>query len=226
MAFRYRKRHIDSNDVMDPRDWNLNHSNYAGEFNGYLDRDNFPADFVTQAMIQENCCNEVFSSTEGTMTGIQLNSVAWQAGGTDHPVGSLTEEIKSDALLICEWSGQWEWSYLVKGSGWGNVPNSSLRRDPTQAVCRFRLMVDGVVVAESGYSSARRKYDGCYLVGATPVSAGNHVVTVEAQFLYIEQNETILEANDLMRHGTYTVGDDDFSISLEEAELIVRARYR
>ena len=232
MAFRYRKRHIDSGDVMDPRDWNLNHSNYADEFNGYLDRDNFPADFVTQTMMEENCCNKFFrAQSTNSYTHFAETSVAWQSGsqksaGSDVKFSQLEIEAQSDALLVCEWSGVWRWTYDASSSDWNPIPDSTLKRDPTNALCRFRMTVDGITVAESGYSSARRAYDGCYLVGATPVCAGRHVIRVEVQILYIEQNGTMLEEYELMRHGTYFVGEEDFSFQVENRELIVRARYR
>lgn len=228
MAFRYRKRHIDSNDVMDPRDWNLNHANYADEFNGYLDRDNVPAEIITRDMMEVDCCNAFSSDAESSDYGepISCSSVSWQAGNPESPFSKLSLEIKSDALLVCEWSGSWKWIYFAGSGSWNNIPGSALKRDPTQAICRFRLTVDGITVSESGYSSARRKRDSCYLAGATPVSAGNHFIQVEVQLLYIEQNSTMLEDNDLMRHGTYFLGDDDFKFTMKQRELIVRARYR
>ena len=228
MAFRYRKRHIDSGDVMDPRDWNLNHAGYSDEFNGYLDRDNFPVDIITRDMMQSNCCNQFFVDIDDE-TGRPLSSetVGWQSATDGGIVFSrITAEIKADALLMCEWSGRWSWSYGDSGySSWNTLPGSLLPRDPSNALCRFRLTVDGVAVAESGFSSSRRNRDACYLVGATPVVAGRHVIQIEGQALYEEGNGEVNDKFDLSKRATYTVGND-FELNLRDRELIVRARYR
>ncbi|WP_339863015.1 hypothetical protein [Thalassospira alkalitolerans] len=228
MAFRYRKRHIDSNDVMDPRDWNLNHSNYADEFNGYLDRDNFPADVITREMMQSNCCNQFFSDADDGSTSkiVPVTTSGWQyqtEAGVDF--NTINAEVKADSLLVCEWSGYWLWSYDATSSTWANLPGVTLPRDPTNALCRFRLTVDGVAVAESGYSSARRARDSCYLVGATPVSAGKHQIRLSVQLIYVESNGDVNEFKELSRSASYIVGSD-FGFKMRNRELVVRARYR
>ena len=236
MAFRYQKRAFESGDVIDPDDWNLNHTNFAEEFNGNLDRDNFPANFIKKDMLAANACNQFWSTSSSTDSSALVSSTTdWQYEDVDNTnISRRTIEVEADALLMVEWSGGWKWSYDATDSDWLQVPGTessptsvTLKRDPTSTLCRFRLSVDGMIVSETGFSSARRARDSAYLVGAVPVVAGSHIVQLEAQLVYLEQSLKIVEQDHLnMNQNTsYFVGAD-FTFTMKQRELLIRARYR
>ena len=206
---------------MDPRDLNLNHAEYADELNGYLDRDNFPASFITSEMLEDDACNEFFFDKK-TLTEypaiLDSDSVSWQRTDTsDSTISSVTVDLKADALLMCEWSGTWQWAY-DHDSFANTIPDSDgSYRDPTDTLIRVRMLVDGITVAESGFSPARREYDSVFLVGAAPASAGLHDIVVEFQIVVAYDTES----------GTpFYYVSDDYTVTVGNRELIVRARYR
>jgi|TARA_Y100000310_G_scaffold123016_1_gene121769 hypothetical protein len=222
MSFRYRQRWFEGGDALDPRDLNLNHAEYADELNGYLDRDNFPADFITSDMLDAKACNEFFTSNVIAGVALSSDTPAWQrydSSGAD--IHSVSADLTSDALLMCEWSGSWYWSYDIDTID-NKLPDTTLGsgnflRDPTDCLIRARMLVDGTVVAESGFSSARRQWDTAYLVGAAPAGAGLHAVNLEFQAITAFNTSS----------GTpFYYLSNDYEVTFMRGELIVRARYR
>lgn len=168
MSFRYRQDYIETGAIAAPDPWNTNHQEWAEEFNGLLDRDNLPAQGVSTAMLVANACNEVFSdpfadSSPATVAG---TVVEWHDGSTNR-VGELSFVAESDGIVCVEWSGGWS-------TGW---VSPQIR----QIVTRFRILVNGVEAANSGWLHFRRSYDMTYIVGAIPVSAGPVNVKVQAK---------------------------------------------
>ena len=206
MAFRYYMRRPESDDVLDPRDWNLNHAELVGEFNGYLDRDNLPPEVITTEMVAADAFNRFLSDSSTVDTDLDADKTDWQH---DEAIGRITAEATTDCLLIVEWSGHWLWH-----DGTGKVIAGSA---VIPFAARIRITVDGTSVGETGWLSAIRERDATYLCGAMPVQAGKHIIRAEIQHGKIDTDDG--------QEQLETLPDDTF-LSVKGAELIVRERRR
>jgi hypothetical protein len=168
MAFRYRQLYPGTGDVLDTRDWNLNHKELAEEFNGYLDRDNLPEAVITTPMVVENTFVKVHGDSEdddvGTWVSLDVGTIGWQTEDGTNEIGSAEFFSPSDCLLICDFSATF---HTV--NNW--------RED----FIRFRITVDGDVVGLNGPQSMSHVSMSMYVNGAVPVLAGFHIVKAEAQ---------------------------------------------
>ena len=126
MAFRYRQRYFATDDALNIDDWNHNMKELAEEFNGYLDRDNFPNGSFGQAQIVDNAFNKVHYTTDASLT-IDMTTTSWQSG-------SISDDIdcKFDCLLLIEFGCANDWS-----SGTPQEDDG----------IRHRVVMDGSVVA-------------------------------------------------------------------------------
>jgi len=86
---------------------------------------------------------------------------------------------------------------------------------PLYAGCAFRIVVDGVVVSESGWFSDHRKKESLYLVGAIPLQAGSHTVQVEVRKSFVSNDKP----------GT-SVPSMEKPVVMFDRQLIAHARYR
>jgi hypothetical protein len=156
MAFRYRQKYFDANDALNIEDWNLNIKELAEEFNGYLDRDNFPNGSFGQAQIVSNAFTRVHFNDSGTNEAIDVTTLAWQKGS----LCSLEVIATVDCILQVELGAENIWTGSVND-------NYSVRH---------KVSVDGVTVAESGWQSSKQQNSCTWICGALPVSAGKHVI--------------------------------------------------
>ena len=103
MAFRYKQVRVQDGDIIDPEDWNANQREYVGEFNGNLDRDNFPEAVFKPKHIQYNAFNEVYSQEfMGPNNYVNLlDSAVWTQ------ISRITLEAPVDSMLTVHWSGMW-----------------------------------------------------------------------------------------------------------------------
>ena len=189
MAFRYRQRYFATDDALNIDDWNHNMKELAEEFNGYLDRDNFPNGSFGQAQIVDNAFNKVHYTSSGTTWTPDPNTTSWQ-----HDDGSgnllLEQDIDCavDCLLLIELGAESLWSGTIND---GNV-------------MRHKVAVDGVTVAESGWVSQRHLRGSIWIAGALPVGAGPHKIEHYASTALQFQLPTI---GMKVTTGTPTVGD-------------------
>jgi len=252
MAYRYRQRHLETGDVLDPQDWNENMAEFAEEFNGYLDRDNVPADSVTKLLIKQNAFNKIeFSRDDGSnpvrLDGdvLSFQSTDVTGGATDgNTLPSTTITCDVDELLIVEFSCWWEW---YKDNAWADFmypdPQPSGVYDPkwyewrpapaepfisgTRAEdvgVRFRIVVDGLESFTTGWQSAYNYSDNTYACMATPVSAGRHTVYVEVQLAQLDWDDTTLQEHPMECYDSSNALG--FSIRVQARELIVHRRKR
>jgi hypothetical protein len=171
MAYRYRQRIFESGDFLTPPDWNENLAELVGEFNGALDRDNVPESAITEPLVVNQAFNiEQRDGYDGSEPAvISGDNMGWQDGDDSFDIGVKVIDIQVDGVAVVEWSGWWFWDD-------GLYP-TTLADD---IAIKFQITVDGVSVAESGFSSANRFYDSTYIVGVIPVQAGRRTFRVQA----------------------------------------------
>lgn len=183
MGQRYRFTFTENGDVLDPTQWVEDNNELASEFNGYLDRDNFARNDIAQTEITANAFTEVESFPSTTSFTPDQSTLTWQGGAGNNASGVFQSEITCsvDCLLVCEVNLTWTWANGGTWSKAGTGPTASpwtLSTFATDCI-QFRVVVDGVEVARSGFFDDTHQKYGTYLVGATVVTAGVHIVSVE-----------------------------------------------
>jgi len=183
MAFKYRQAFFENGDIIDARDWNRNVAEFADELNGYLDRDNLPPVAFTHEHIKTKAFNEFYSSIANTTAEhrtINGNITTWQSeSDAGLGFGALTFASDTDALAVVEWSGSWKWSFTHVDYQWRGV--SGYAKNTLEYYVKYRLIVDGMVVATMPNSVWTRAFDSGYMCAAIPLPAGNHKVDIEAR---------------------------------------------
>lgn len=183
MGQRYRFSYSESGDVLDPSQWIEDNNELASEFNGYLDRDNIGEATIEQNEIAANTFTDVSFSGSTTTYRPDKTSIGWQGGAGNNANGiyNTTETCEVDCLLVVELTLTATWdngtNTSITGSGSTAAPYalSTFTTDTVQV----RVVVDGVEVARSGLFDPIHKSFGLYLVGAIPVTSGDHEVYVE-----------------------------------------------
>ena len=209
MAFRYRQVFFEDGDIISPKDWNRNIAEYTQEFNGYLDRDNLPSSGVTSAMIKDEACNSVHSFSSTTDTTITGDIGVWQSTDGTTKFSEVSFTLDSDAMLILEWSGTWEWSHSFQLSSGATAYRGISVTGASDDYVEYRILVDGIEVCRLPKSVFPRVCDSAYMVGAIPVAGGNHTVTVQAR--NSRENDA---------------GPSFIDVTLKERELFVWVRKR
>lgn len=174
MSYVYRQRHTSTGDVIDGAWWNANQNEFAGMFNGGLDRDNIEANTITSAMLVNGACVEVQYEAEVSGDVATMTATEWQT------IDSYTLTADVDTLVEVDWSGGWTWNgaWSIAASGDGTTYVAD--------TVSIRVTIDGVTVCESGPSEDLFQADHVALIGAAPVSAGAH--TVDVQYLVAQRN--------------------------------------
>lgn len=190
MANRYRVTYPQAGDVLNPDDWNLTQAELASEINGFADRDNFPEAVVTEAMVVARAASNLRTDPYTTTLTTVADSVAWQStDGSTTYVGRIAFTAEVDCLLDCDFGGGWNWDTSGHPAGYNLAQN--------EVNCiRFRISVDGAVVAQSGFHEEGHDQSNTFITGCIPVQAGPHVVTVEYQKVLVT-NYTTFEASPL-----------------------------
>jgi hypothetical protein len=208
VAHRFRDIWVDPADALDPTGWNRNMSALAEEWNGGLDQDNLPEEVVTTARIEQDQCTVVSSdgyAVSGAVNRFTVDILRsdWQrTDATGNVIGEEEINCPVDGTLIAEWGGWWYWDGGSAGSS---------------SVCRFRLVVDGRPISESGWSEWARRRDAVQLVGASPLSAGRHTIWVEVQAAHVDPQDPWAKVD-----GTSNNGD----IYVNHRELVTDVRLR
>ena len=82
-------------------------------------------------------------------------------------------------------------SYVASGDGIfvkANEINTGLTQGPVdRESIAFRILVDGITVAETGWMSIGMYKNGAYLTGVAPVSAGIHTITTQVRVARIQK---------------------------------------
>ena len=228
MAFRYREKVVTDGEAIDPSDWTENMTALAGEFNGHLDRDNFPIEVFEEKHIGLREFNQIFVTARERNNSQQLSGST-----TDFQTASesISFEANADGVVIVHWSGWHGWDYgdgermegnfVVTGSTL-RAPSSHNNRQAstglspaTQHYIGFRILVNGNEVSTSRFNTWLRVKDCWYLTGVAPVSPGPVNVDVQARIFAIQGS-----------NGDMRMADGPVSAALYERELVVHYKRR
>jgi len=319
VAWRFPKVLPISGDMLHPSHWNDNIDSYAGEINGFIDRDNLSSGCIQNSMIANNAFVDVFTSEynddvpihrePGNDFDINMNTTAWQAedcGPDKDKMPSLTIDVETDGWVICDFHASYEWLspkdppggsqayfpqtcrefifwyshgspytpvlhedlpggsatpagvvreyaedlrgpwennatdpvWMDDGGGHyigagdkvqvrANEINAGYVQNPVdRESIAFRVLVDGITVAETGWMSIGMYRNGAYLTGVAPVSAGIHTITTQVRVARIKKM-TATSGGGLADGGGVPVSVISFSetrVPGEDAKGRVRSR--
>jgi hypothetical protein len=182
MSLRYRQEFSEAGDVLDPQVPNANQNELISEFNGGLDRDNFLNAAIAEAQIVDNAFTKLHYAAGNTAIPTSSTIRSW-IPLTDNV---LTLTFPQDCLIICEWGGTWAWL--------GGYTASDYIAEDAVA---FRITLDGTDLCVSHWFGSSAEYNSTHILGATPVSAGTHVVQVEAFLSRIKHNNLQFSSDDM-----------------------------
>jgi len=168
---RYRRERARNGMIADPAPLNINNNEYASEFNGYFDRENIPADAISETHIVGGSFTRVLGDPKIDTVSLDATSQTSQrqdSGGNE--INSATATVATDSIIHVEWSGGLEWA----GSRTGDC-------------VRVQIVVNGTCVASTGFLSSLRAWQGVALSGTLPVQAGPLEVHVEGMIANISQ---------------------------------------
>lgn len=205
----YRQEHASDADVLDPRWWNLNQAEFAGKFNGGMDRDDLPEEVVSEGMFSLETLLDCDSSTLGgadTWTPT-MTTTDWQDfDPTNNLAGAISVVAPVDCHLEIDWSGTWEWNGAYSRAVFGT----------TYAVdtVAVRVIVNGIVVCESGPSEDGADRDCLHILGDIAIGPGSYTVQVQVR------------VGRLTYRGSDLVGVCTNTCLFREAALVVLERRR
>ena len=217
MAYRYRKIKAEDGDIISPEDLNENTRQYAGEFNGFLDRDNFDEDAFCAKEVQKNAFNKIYvdsTGVSGSFSEFQLlgNKTIWETQDlNDVYVSKVEFEANTDGVLICEWHGNWEFNNAMTA----RESEGPAVEDPQ--VVSFRMLANGNVIAKSFRNIDSPAINCAAMFGCHQVPAGHVKVLVQARTYRIKGSEVVV--------ANATTTDDRFC-TVGIRELIVNYRKR
>ena len=228
MSFRYREKVVADGEAIDPSDWTENMKALAGEFNGHLDRDNFPIELFEEKHIGRREFNQIYVTARERQNKQQLTGST-----TDFQTASesISFEANADGVVIVHWSGWHGWDYgdgltvqgpfIVSGAAL-KAPASHNNRQcsntliaATQHYIGFRILVNGNEVSTSRFNTWLRVYDCWYLTGVAPVSPGPVNVDVQVRMFAIQGS-----------NGDLRMADGPVKAELRERELVVHYKRR
>ena len=228
MSFRYREKVVADGEAIDPSDWTENMKALAGEFNGHLDRDNFPIELFEEKHIGRREFNQIYATARESNNGQEI------AGSTtDFQTASesISFEADADGVVIVHWSGTHKWNYGQSERTESNLIVSGQALKPpyfhnnrqcwnaqsaaTQHYLGFRILVNGNEVSTSRFNTWLRVYDCWYLTGVAPVSPGPVNVDVQVRMFAIQGS-----------NGDLRMADGPVKAELRERELVVHYKRR
>lgn len=222
MAWAYRVERMYDDDVVEPTAWVRNMNRLAGEFNGYLDRDNIPASAINEARLVNNACHGLFGDTVATPWDSQAGLVGWHGDDTNGVELLAVERLWAfDSLLETEASVAYRWS----------LPTGTSLAETQKLRAEGRVVVDGTVVGETGGISAFHRRGGFYVCGATPIAAGWHKVRFEVRaYMHLGFPSPAAPGSGLL-----SLSDDDAKVGttpaaasfrIQDGELVVLQKKR
>jgi|14BtaG_2_1085337.scaffolds.fasta_scaffold09159_3 hypothetical protein len=205
MAFKYRQVKPADGDIIDPEDLNANNREFVNEFNGYLDRDNIEFQSLEPKHCKRNAFNKIYSDFKDTTFTLDGSTIDYsRIVNTALVINKITFEAPTDGLLICEWSGTWEFASSLSATD----PDAS----EVQLVT-IRLTVNNNELTRIYKAADGKQIDSGYMCGTFEAAAGINIVEVEAR-TYKSSNTS----------GVKVVAGNN--VTLDDRELIVNFRKR
>lgn len=204
MSQRYRRERARNGMIADPVPLNVNNNEYAGEFNGYVERENIPSEAIVEAMIVAGTFVRVLDDPKTDTITLDSASQEWQRNDvtTGDAINQVTDTLAVDALVHVEWSGSIEWAGATTGDCY-----------------RVQLVINGIAVASTGFLSSAKLWQGPALSGDLPQQAGPLDVYVEAMIANVSQT--------IESPGIFTiVGPVTNTLALKNRSLVVEVRSR
>lgn len=175
MGQRYRVGYQEGGDIIDPSFFVQDNNEYAGEVNGGMDRDNFPASTIAQIEIVDEAFTSITVYGSSTSYAPDISTASWQGGSGNNADGIFyitTEECQVDCVIDVHVSLVWTWS----GAGVASY-NAA---EPWEAdAIEFRLLIDGIEVCRAGPFEDVHDYYSTFLMGELVVTAGFRTIAVE-----------------------------------------------
>lgn len=163
MSWNFPDQYVATGDTVDPRDLAVNVNRYAGEINGHMDRDNVPAGILVRTKWPTGTFIVPGSNPSGGSTLQQLGPN--ETGTWITLTGSQNNVQTDDGAIKVTGQANYFWAGLAAAC------NNKLE---------FRLLVNGLVVASSGWYLQARFRATCRLVGIAPTTTGT--TTIEMQW--------------------------------------------
>ena len=207
MAFKYVPHTFRDGEIIEPTRVLENMRVLASEFNGKLNRDNFPEEVITDEMMKPNAVLEITQSSAlgfGDPLEPNPNSILQSKGEMDWDkflIAEKTLSITHDSLLIVSFNCELRWIFknddnIVTSSSAVNDFGPDMGRaalgtssSTTRGQCFIELRVNGELISESSNHTFLRQLDSVFVSGATPVLAGDVVIDVKARIVTTDQNK-------------------------------------
>ena len=215
MAWVYVEQFFKGGEIQDPRDFNKNMQTPVAEM-AQLDRDNLQAGIVTNAKIVASTI--AVSGNKTTFTG-QFNKITfWEATASTtidlnasmnagENIADLGGSITTlDSSLIIDLSLGYEWNGTGRTGGGAAGAGDDMNR------LLFQILVDDLVVADSGELSGSWLERCLQLYAQTPVGAGSH--TIRAQVRGFWRDDSI--ATPVMENALHNLLITDRSLLVRE----------
>lgn len=215
MSARYRKQTVQNGNVNSPS-WLLEN---LGEFQaGWtdLDNENIADGVITEAMLKSAAVIKVQADPQTVAVILDNSSVFWQKNTASNPIHSVDMVLAYDALLTVTWSGAFSWYNSTAGNmGWNSTTIAGQDVFVWDAVA-FRIVVDGSVVADTGWIGDALFDNGTWIRGSIPVTAGTRNIRVEYRMAQLQYGVT----------GDPIYGNTTGTAYVAQRSLILRARKR
>ncbi len=242
MAWRYRQYYVETGDILDPQHWVGNMQEYAEEFNGYLDQDNFRNDCIDSGQLQANVCNQYWTyercdpdfefddttDNEDVWVPNALTAEWQREDDAGQDLASVQFTTDHECQLSVRFGASWHWNgdALTQIGTGPSVPGSGFYYDNVNI--QFRVFVDGSIVSDSGEYPAIFRYGSTWLPGTIPLPAGSHDVWAEARvFLKPKVDNPYKKIRvDLGDPDSVATTDWSDTVAVAICSLICHARYR
>ncbi|MAK38033.1 MAG: hypothetical protein CMC15_17870 [Flavobacteriaceae bacterium] len=199
MAFKYKIHEFRPNEVIDPIKITENMRTLTNEINGNLDRDNLPEGGIVTDMIKNNATSIIHDEKDTTATPISRSSITFE------PLLSKTYTMQHDGVVFVHFGINFVWTNIqgefedVTNGGQFNFDNENVSNDTTKLIeliadegiipghdyfmignhiIEFQIVVDGIIISQSGKYERARTHNSAYITGCIPVSAGSTQVEV------------------------------------------------
>lgn len=183
MSQRYTQGYDENKNVVNPDFFEEGMHTHAGEWNGGLDRDNFPqANLLRSEVDTQGGTVRVFTdyrqsyASDNTYTP-DMATTQWQ-GGTDNDLAGIfyrSWTSLQDEHVDIHANLSWSWSGSYSHVGFGVRPTHTDTFDTVM----YQIVVDGIVLATAGPFEDGAVNWSAYLCCSAQLAAGEHTIRME-----------------------------------------------